>query len=290
MAKKIGVKEHTVRNALDYLSVRLNMKPYCFSDPFKQGRIPYRIYFCTRSGNSARINEMLKYLTELPETVWVFSLSGYYHYGLSLRTKGLKDLDTFLEKFDARFGDLIEKRTIGLIARFAYFIPWLAFSGRGSRHSFEYTLDEMSTQCDETDSKIIDKVRKVPNAPISVLARELSIRPSTMQYRLQKLIDNQVLLAFSYTYDYRVVGTESYLLLIALYGLGGNAHENIIEFCRQHPRGMWASKIIGEWNIELEVTLEDPQELHSIIQQIYEVGKGAVREINTHVWGKEFKV
>jgi hypothetical protein len=53
---------------------------------------------------------------------------------------------------------------------------------------------------------------------------------------------------------------------------------------------MWAAKVIGEWNVELEVVLDDPQELHDIIQQIYEAGRGEVREVMTHVWGKDVKV
>jgi DNA-binding Lrp family transcriptional regulator len=290
VARKIGAKEHVVRNAFDFLSNRLNMKPYCFSNPFRQGLIPYRVYFCLKSGNSPRIAEMLRYLSNRPETIWIFSLYGYYHFGFSLRTSSLLKLDILLEEFDTQFGDLIEKRTIGVIAQFAYFVPWLAFNGRGLRTSFEYRLEEVSSILDETDRKIVNAFRKAPDVPVSKLAKTVGILPTTMQYRIQKLIETGVLIAFSYTYNYSVVGIQSFLLLVSLHGFSGSAHERIIEFVRQHPRGMWAAKIIGEWNVEIEVALEDPRELHTIIQQIYDVGQGAVREVITHVWGEDVKV
>jgi DNA-binding Lrp family transcriptional regulator len=290
VARKLGIKEHIARNAFDFLSERLSLRPSCFSDPFRQGLIPYRIFFSLKSGDSARIADMLAYLAALPETIWLFSLHGYYNFGLSIRVASVHQLDILLETFDRRFGDLIQKKTVGTIARFVYFTPWPAYSGRGPRGSFEYRLGDFSCSLDETDRKLIDVVRKTPNASTSELARRLSLSASTVQYRLNHLIDSGVLIAFSYIYDYRVIGTESFLILVGLYGLGGSAHERIIEFAQQHPCGMWASKVIGEWNVELEVVLSDPQELHDIIQQIYEIGGGSVREVLTLVWGKDVKV
>jgi len=67
---------------------------------------------------------------------------------------------------------------------------------------------------------------------------------------------------------------------IALTGMGLGGHL---------PRVIWIARILGQWDLELEVRLDDPNEIGDIVQQIHACGKGAVREIVMHTWGKVIK-
>jgi DNA-binding Lrp family transcriptional regulator len=230
---------------------------------------------------------MLSHLSALPQTTWLFSLYGYYHFGWAIRASSISMLEQLLAELDKTFGNLIQKRSIGIIARYVHFVPWLAHSGKGPRKGFEFTLSDFPTRIDDVDRTLITLIRKAPSASIVEWSRMLGLPSSTVSYRFDKLLENGVLIAFFYNYETRVIGTECFLILVALYGFGGTAHDQIIEFARNHPRATWAARIMGEWHVEIEVALDDPHELHRIIEQIHEVGQGQVREVITHAWGQD---
>jgi DNA-binding Lrp family transcriptional regulator len=290
IARKLRVKPHLVRYALEYLTPRLNLRPCLFTDPFRQGLTPYRIYFSLSAGQQSRIQEMIAHLSSLPHIAWFGCLYGYYQFIISFRAANIYDLNRYLSEVDERFGDLIQKKVIGVLTRFAHFTPWLAHSGSGPRASFEYSAASFEPIMDEIDQRVLLATRNAPLAAVAELARTAGLPASTVTYRMNKLVKERIILAFSYTYDSDSTGAESYLILIALQGLGGDGFERIFEFARNHPKAMWAAKTLGEWNMEIEVSLEDPYELHDIVQQIHKVGKGAVREAITLVWGRDFKV
>jgi|GEM_PF-3212825 len=290
VARKLRVKPHLVRYALEYLTPRLKLRPFVFTDPFRQGLTPYRVYFSLSAGQQSRIQEMIAHLSSLPHIAWFSSLYGYYQFIISCRAADIHDLNSYLSEVDAQFGDLIQKKTISVVTRFAHFTPWLAHSGSGPRRSFEYAAANFEPIMDEIDQRVLLATRNTPLASVSDLARATGLPTSTVTYRLNKLIEHEIIIAFSYTYDLNTIGSESYLILIALQGLGGDGYERIFEFARNHPKATWAAKTLGEWNVEIEVVLEDPYELHEIVQQIYKAGKGAVREAVTLIWGRDFKV
>lgn len=287
VARRLGLREHVVRNTIRFLSDKLSLEPYCFTDPYRQSLLSFRIYFCLRSGDTGRVKKMLSYLSALSETTWLFSLYGYYHFGWSVRARSVSMLDTLLAELDQTFGSIVQKRSIGIIARYVHFVPWLAHSGKGARRGFEFTLGDFPTRIDDVDRSLISEIRKAPSASVAEWSRKLGLPSSTVSYRFEKLLENKVLIAFFHNYETRAVGTECFLILVALYGFGGTAHDHIIEFARNHPRATWAAKIIGEWQVEIEVALDDPHELHRIIEQIHQVGQGQVREVITHAWGQD---
>ena len=50
----VSARSHQVRYIMDRLSADLNLSPYCFSNPFRSGLVPYQMYFSMDSGSLSR--------------------------------------------------------------------------------------------------------------------------------------------------------------------------------------------------------------------------------------------
>lgn len=288
VAKRLRLRDHTVRYAIDQLNSLLDLKAICFTNPFRMGVLPFRIYFCVNSSDKAKVNKMVEYLRKLPEMYWLYGLYGYYQFGMSIRVPNMQVLNTILTKFDDEFGDLITRKSISVLARFAYYEPWIAHTGTGSRKSFEYVNDNERVPFDSVDEKILNAVRSQASLPVGGIAKIVGLPASTVSYRLEKMQKTGVVMGFAYAYESRIDGTESFLIQIAVKGLGFGVVERLFKFARNHPQVEWASRTIGEWDVEMEVGLTSAFELDEIIHQIYKCGEGRVREVMTHAWGREF--
>lgn len=289
VARRLSVRPHTVRYAIDQLHSALRLNPFCLTDPFRRGQTPYRFFFSINSADQVRRKKMIEYLKSLPEVHWLYELYGQYQFLLSLRTTSMSHLSVVLKDFDAKFGDLVTTRSVSMMPRVTAFVPWLAHSGSGPRMTFEYSDDAAPVELDATDQKIIALVSAKPLASLRELARVCGIPASTLDYRLDKLVKSRVIVGFFYGYESRLTSGASFLVLVKFHGLGGGMYERFVQFGRNDPRVSRLSRFIGEWDMEMEVVLDDLHDIKDMVHSLHKVGGGVVREIVTHSFGEELK-
>ena len=289
VARRLSVRPHTVRYAIEQLHSALRLNPFCLTDPFRRGQTPYRFFFSINSADQARRKKMIEYLKSLPEVHWLYELYGQYQFLLSLRTTSMSHLSVVLKDFDATFGDLVTTRSVSMMPRVTAFVPWLAHSGSGPRMTFEYSDDAAPVELDATDQKIIALVSAKPLASLRELARVCGIPASTLDYRLDKLVKSRVIVGFFYGYESRLTSGASFLVLVKFHGLGGGMYERFVQFGRNDPRVSRLSRFIGEWDMEMEVVLDDLHDIKDMVHELHKVGGGVVREIVTHSFGEELK-
>jgi DNA-binding Lrp family transcriptional regulator len=289
LAGLVGARVHTARYAVRQLVSDLKLRPYCFTDPFRMGLIPYRALFSINTADRKKSQRLISYLQNCPDVSWLQSLHGYYQFLMAVRVSGTCHLDTFMSEFDSHFGDMIVSKTLAELSRTTFFVPWLAHSGRGTRKSFEYRHDTPAEPLDSVARGILEHLKLEPLASISSIARAVGLPASTVSYRFGKLIESRVILGFAYSYQETLIGSQAHLILAKLRGLAGGGYEQFFDFAAAHPRVCRISRMIGDWDLEIEVQLEAPGELDEIIHQLYSLGGGMVRELLLHTWGPEYQ-
>lgn len=289
LARHLSIRPHTVRYAIEQLTEMLHLHPFCFSDPFKQGLIPHRILFSVDSSDLARRKKMIEFLVASPEVIWLYEIFGRYQFLIALRTSGMQHLNLFLKAFDEKFGDIVVSKALGVLLRNAAFVPWEAHSGKEPRTAFAYRNENVEVLIDDVDRQLLGLFAKKPLASLGELSRAAGIPSSTVTYRVDKMVKSGVILGFSYSYDTRLAGNDSYLLLLKLHGLGGGADERFFDFCRDHPKVTRVARIQAEWDLEIDVDVESVHQLNEVIHQIYKYGRGSVQEVIIHSWGQAHK-
>jgi DNA-binding Lrp family transcriptional regulator len=288
VARRLGIRPHNARYAMRQLAESLRLHPYCFLDPFKQGLIPYRALFSIDSSDLVRCRKLVAFLQTRPEVIWLRGLQGHYQFLMALRVSSTEHLDSFLQEFDSQFGDIIVAKTLAEMSRTCCFIPWLAYSGKGARRCFEYRHGASAIPLEPLDQAILAELKEHPLASISSLARTLGIPASTAAYRFDRLNKLRVIVGFAYSYDHVAAGVQSHVILVKLKGLGGGLHGSFFEFSASHRRISRVTRMVGEWDLEIEVELDNNLELNSVIHQLYKHGKGAIREVLSHGFAETY--
>lgn len=287
IAKRLKLKTHTVRYALDYCKSNVRLTPYCLSNPFLQGKTPYRFYFSVRKGDPERIQGMIEYIETVPQVGWLGALFGQYQYLMTLKVESRFDLDSILNDIDARFGDLVVKKMMVMTSRFTLYMPGVVDKPGTLRPSSEYSVSSRGVPLDRIDRRLVEVLDRKPLASIHALAKILEVPASTISYRIERLVDTGVILGFGYFYDDRALGGESFLVHVSLEGLGGRSIEKLFDMARAEPRVTWAAKTVGAWDFEMEVALEDVSGLDDIVRQVYQCSGSEVREVFTHTWSRD---
>ena len=285
VARQISARPHQVRHTIERLKDLLNLSPYCFTNPFRRGLVPYHIFFSINSADLSRRTKMLEHLRSRPEVVWLHELYGYYQFFMYLRVRDSQQLNSFFHDFDTRFGSLVVSKSLSEVSRNSFFVPWLAHDGNTPRPCLEYRAERPSLPLNSIDNKILESLRRAPQASFRDIARTVGQPASTICYRINRLLKLGVIITFPYDYDTRLIGGESFLVLVKLNGLGGALSDSFFDFARQHPRINRIARLFGEWDLEIEIDLDNPHNLSQVIHQIYKHGSGSVQNVLSHSWG-----
>jgi DNA-binding Lrp family transcriptional regulator len=232
---------------------------------------------------------MLEYLSSCSEIFWLHELYGYYQFIMSIWVTDSQHLDLFLREFDARFGSLVVSKTLAEVSRNIIFTPSVTQTAPKHRLCQGYKAERSAIPLDLMDRQILDLLRRAPLSSFREIARALGQPASTVGFRVNRMIQEGVIITFLYDHDSRLAGTESYLALVKLRGLGGGLSDSFYEFARHHPRINRIARLLGDWDLEIDIDLDEPHQLNQIIHQIFKHGNGAVKDVLCHSWGNELR-
>jgi DNA-binding Lrp family transcriptional regulator len=289
VARQVSARPHQVRYVIDRLQDLLSLSPYCLTNPFRRGLVPYSALFSIDNSELSHRTEMIEYLGSRPEVFWLHELYGYYQFIMTIWVPDSQHLHAFLHDFDSRFGSLIVSRSLREVSRNVLFTPAVAQMPSKQRISRGYLAERSVNTLDSIDRDILEALHRSPLASSREIARSLGQPASTIGFRTNRLIKEGVIISCIYDYDARLAGTESYLALVKLNGLGGGLSDGFFEFARQHPRINRIARLLGDWDLEIDLELDEPHELNHIIHQIFKHGNGSVKDVLCHSWGKELR-
>jgi DNA-binding Lrp family transcriptional regulator len=286
VAKKLKVRGDTVHYSIDRLKHYLKLQPVCFTDPYRQGQTPFRVYFSTNSSDEAATQKLIDYIAKRPDVHWFSALLGYYQFGMSLRAPSLARLEEIFAELDRECPGIVREKTISVISSIQFFVPWAAHTGTGPRKSFSYRAGVEEVPLDKVDWDILHELRRDPVASTRKIAQVTGIAASTVGYRLQKLLASGVIVGFGNSCDSRTVHQESHLLFISTKGFGAEAFERLSVAASRHPSVVWIGRTLGQSDFEMEVRVESPAEVDDVIRLIYKTGQGAVTKVTSQAWGQ----
>ncbi len=135
---------------------------------------------------------------------------------------------------------------------------------------------------DVTDRKIIDELSKDSRISFADLGRKISLSPSSVRERIQKLNDNGVIKKYSLQLDYSKLGygLEVFIILKLFSGRLKVFISKVNEF--EEIKEVY--RITGSQNIHMRVILKDQLHLQRFIDQLIMYG-----DTTTHLILSEIK-
>jgi DNA-binding Lrp family transcriptional regulator len=206
IAKKLGMTSNAVKYRVDNLEESGVIKGYdALIDAPALGYLGYRIYLKFQYANSKTRKEIVEYFNDCPLTWWTCAATGRFDLVNIFWVKNARAFEELLEDFKGKYSQYIKEFVV---------IPYFGFVEYG----FPFTKSMLKEKKGVTigsgkirrinprDWKILRMLSFDARTPLSKISKEVGLSAPTVKYRINKLIENKIILGFRPEVDMEKLG------------------------------------------------------------------------------------
>jgi Lrp/AsnC family leucine-responsive transcriptional regulator len=258
IAKRLNISKQNVEYRIKKLELQGIIKGYYPVINFgKLGYYYIRITFSLQHALDTKSQELFQYLKEKKEFFWVFHISGHGDIGAALLVKDLDDYKEHINELYQEFGEYISNLEETIVTSLNY------YSYSYSKESTKQLLCTQKTpkkeieNLDKTDEMIFKTLCSDKRLSVVEIAHQLDLTSKIVSYRIKKMVENKVILAFRAIIDYKKLGLEYYKLFIKLNSYDSLKVKELKTFLAQHKSVLYEIEAIGiSDKIDIEVLVQ----------------------------------
>lgn len=279
ICKESGYRDHVVRHALRRLAERKVIFPVPLINLHRIGFTVYNVFFsAVAQGKSAR-QSIVRSLVAAPEVMWVGEFGGEYHYGVAFCARRPANVIEFLHKLSRQHKDMFLEKAVSLTISSTLFPRKYLTSRKLSVQPVTIAYDGNPVEIDALDARILSALTSHGALSHRQLALKLQTPLSTLELRMRKLRENQVIIGDIYVVSPAMFDRQSFKLLIYTKGIDPELSKHMLRFCSQHPDIVYLFECFGVWGFEVGVEVHKAEEVSGIMQEIYEYFGSAINTI-----------
>ena len=281
LARRAGLRPHSLVYALKRLQEAKVLRPWVFIDPFKLGYQEFELLFTIGSGGQRRRAELQSFLQNHSHVIWYGALGGEYQYGVRIIAEGSFGCHTFLEELEQRFDSIVTRKAIVSILSFSSLPKRYLVGGKGQKVSagIEVKAGAVRTELDAIDHSILKTMVGSPLASEREISRVTGYARATVSGRLVRLRREGVLLGSVFLIGARAIGFHPYRMLIFGRGVRGDLARKIGEYVEKESSVVNVTHCLGGWDFELSIEVSDPAHSAEKVSALYDHCGAAVERI-----------
>ncbi|MFA6214755.1 MAG: Lrp/AsnC family transcriptional regulator [Candidatus Micrarchaeia archaeon] len=234
--------------------------------------------------------EIFDYLRMQPNVSYLASVEGRYDCLLLVIVPQMARADSFLSAFMEKYGGFVQAKDMTVLLSTHRLNAKFLFAGKESRDwHYEYELGGYSP--DAMERRLLAELSSNARIPLLELAKKCGISPTAAAYRLRKLEQGKVILAYVSEPNFSKLGLRFAQVNITLRDPA--IRKRMIAYFDATNRCLFAIEMMGKYDILAEVHVQSGHELQGIIDGFREkfVGKYVDYDICTItreylvVWG-----
>src|SRR3989344_6049007 len=123
---------------------------------------------------------------------------------------------------------------------------------------------------DKIDFRILWNLDYTARIPLSELAKKVNISKQNLNYRLKKLIKDEVLLGFMSVIDIHHLGYLTYRTYFRFKNVDEKKEKEIIDYFKKNDYVLWFVSISGSWDLEAVFTARNFIHFNNILKKVKE--------------------
>ena len=289
IAKLAKIPTETARYRIQRLCERqIITKFYGIVDLSKLGCTLYKIYFGLQNANEEAVSKMVSYLESIPGLIWMIRVDGKYDLALGLIVDQVMTLDSFLENFNTKFSKYIRKRSICINVSMHYLERDYLINKkfRETHKARQYSAEGSKIKVDELDCTIIEILSEDSRTPSAQIARDLSIKlkkeisTELVLNRIKRIEKEGIITGYCIILNSSLMDQLHIKVLLNLSAYSPEKVREFVNFCWKIPRVVHAVKVIGEWDYEIDLEVENTSQYREIMGQITSEHPELIRDYN----------
>lgn len=291
LARKVRRSKETVNFRLNRLLREGYLKGfYTVFNTSKLGWFYVKHYIKFKDTTPKKEAEIFEYLRTQPNVAYLASVEGRYDCLLLVIVPQMARADAFLSAFMARYGDYVQAKDMTVLLSTHRLNAKFLFAGKESRDwHYKYELGNFTP--DAVERRLLAELSSNARIQLLELAKKCGISPTAAAYRMRKLEEEQIILAYVSEPNFSKLGLRFAQVNISLKDPA--VRKQIISYFDATNTCLFAIEMMGKYDILVEVHTQSEQELQKIVDGFRErfVGKYADYDVSTItkeylvVWG-----
>jgi len=218
--------------------------------------------------NSEREKELFDYIDSHKYIPIVMLGQGYADLIIAIDGKGVHHSNEIMTNLQNKFSDLFADWDTVIPIGFSRFnrnyllgldeiTPNVAFTGAPTK-----------IDIDKTDEKILSMLNYNARTPTIGVARKIGISYENALKRIKRLEKNGAIQCYTVLLDNVKLGYPIHRILIKFKNLNEKGERKFFTYCNLHPNIIHHLKVLGNWNLVIDVEVESMEKLREIIMDI----------------------
>ena len=246
LGKKVGLSKDVVTSRVKKLLERGIIKGFCaVVDHSKLGYSYYRFYFSFQNVTPELKKEIIDYFVNDKYVAAVRSIEGNYDLLVAIYVKNYPQAHSFWQNTLKKYGKYFSKKVFTAFSQEEY------YSHRFLLDKKDYCLTLIhqwfdsgkKVEIDDLDYQIIKIISKNTRLSTIDIAKTLDTTSTKVQYRLKKLIELDIIIAYRIHIDFQKIGYYTYKVDIELNQF--DKVDNILKYIKSNPNFIYICKTIG---------------------------------------------
>lgn len=238
------------------------------------GYSAYKLYFKLQDATLEDETAIVNYWLRQDNVVWVASLRGRWDVAVTILASSNNQFGQILSRFMNSYAHFILEKDVFLVEYSPMYLDKQDFA----KKEYVYGVPTTPIQLDHIDHKILKELSKNSRMHIVDLAVKTKLSRDIITYRIKKMLKEKTIIAFKIFPDYVTIGKNFYKLIIRTKNIDERLEKALKEYSSIHRSSPQFIKLIGSFDIEIELITDTEDELYRILADIRKKFSSIIRE------------
>ena len=291
LARKIGLSKDAVKYRMNRLKQEGIIKSFnAVIDTGKLGFISFRLFLRFYRLTLSKEQEILNFFLNNKNLVWMVRVEGAWDLNTWFLYKDIEGMNTFWNNLLEKYDNYIDKKEFGIYTDITYFSRAYLLNLKNSSYSLRTVSLPEYNNLDKTDMAIITMLSGNARTSVVDIAKKAGVTPKTVIARMKQLKQNKIILGYRTEFDMERLGYQYYKVHISTFNLTAELGRKFKQFIHYHPNIIYYDKVLGGYDMEIEVQVENDQKLRALIEDMRKHFASIIKDYEVLHYYKEYRL
>jgi DNA-binding Lrp family transcriptional regulator len=259
---------------------------------FKLGFFKYKLYLSLKDVNSKKIEEISQYFNNHSKTEWIITCTGRWDMIVSFIVRNVNEFDDEIQLVMNKFSQYIKEKAVTSTLYLAHHRrEYLRDSPMPERKAIVFhTSADKQEGIEDIDMKILKIISNNARMPVREIAEKINATPRVVQYRIKRMEKRYIILAYKVHIEPKKMGNIFCKAIIYLASSERERLNQFVRYCSSIPQAVWPQRVMGTWDFEIDLELENYDRFQGIIFDLKEKFSDIIQKNEFIIVTKEFKL
>ncbi len=269
LAKKVGVSRQVAEYRIQKLMQQKTIYAfYTLIDAGKLGYTTFRVHIRLKNATEEQYSQFAQDLFHHYPAFWVGFISGSFDIIADIFAKTPNEFELIFKEVLQKNKEIIHSyETLTLLEldlyEYAYFIE-----NKTERTKTAILRTSERIEIDKYDQKILQLIKYNSRLPYEEISKKIGLTRNSVKNRIAKLEAKEIIAGYKMMIDFRHFEKHSYKIFIRYNNEKLEQEKNLLHYLKAKAGDLATTKLLGRWNLDIEIHFRDSKELQQFIIEI----------------------